>query len=289
MKRNSRRRELAVNLLGELFGSFLIAVGVYNFAVMAEFPLTGFTGISLIFYRLFGVPIGLTTILLNIPVAFLCFRLLGRTFFLRSVRCTLFSSLMVDLVAPLLPLYHGERLLAALCASVSLGLGFAVIYMQNSSTGGMDFIILSVKKLRPHLSIGRTTFLTDVGIVIVGGAVFGDADGVIYGMIITFIQATVVDKVMYGINAGKMTFIVTGDGANISRVIGETCGRGSTILRGVGGYRQDQRDVVLCACNNKQMYQVLRAVQAADEGAFMSVLESSEVHGEGFRRMGVGG
>ncbi|HAG56747.1 MAG TPA: hypothetical protein DCL14_01795, partial [Ruminococcaceae bacterium] len=73
-------------------GCILIAVGIYNFAVQAEFPMTGFSGISIILYRLLNIPIGLSTILLNIPVAILCYRLLGRKFFVSSLRCMIISS-----------------------------------------------------------------------------------------------------------------------------------------------------------------------------------------------------
>ena len=68
---------LAQQLLWEFVGSIFVAAGIYNFAVQAQFPMTGFSGISIILYRLFHIPIGLSTILLNIPVAALCYRLLG--------------------------------------------------------------------------------------------------------------------------------------------------------------------------------------------------------------------
>lgn len=129
----------------EILGSFLVAVGIYNFAICAGFPMTGFSGIAIILYRLFRLPVGMTTILLNIPVSFFCFRMLGRDFFLRSLRCMVISSVMMDVIAPLLPSYQGSRLLAALCTGVIAGLGYALIFMQGSSTGGMDFITLSVK------------------------------------------------------------------------------------------------------------------------------------------------
>ena len=111
----------------QVVGGAFIAAGIYNFAVQAGFPMTGFSGISIILYQLFGVPIGFSTILLNIPVAILCYRLLGRHFFFSSLRCMLISSLMIDYVAPLLPVYSGDRLLAALCTGVFAGLGYACL------------------------------------------------------------------------------------------------------------------------------------------------------------------
>ena len=272
----------------EMIGSILIAIGVYNFAVHAEFPMTGFSGISIILYRLWSIPIGFSTILLNIPVAILCWKLLGKGFFLRSVRCTIISSVIMDYIAPLFPMYEGSRLLAALCTGVFAGLGYSLIYMQNSSTGGADFIIMAVKALRPHMGVGRISFVIDAVIIVLGTMVFQDVDGIIYGMIVSFLLATVIDKVMYGMNAGKMALIVTDDGKKICDVIEDCCQRGSTILKAQGGYQQEEREVVMCACNNKEMYLVQQAVKEADPASFMIVLESNEVHGEGFRTIQVG-
>ena len=119
------------------------------------------------------------------------------------------SSIMIDYLASLFPVYTGSRMLAAICTGVLAGLGYAIIYMQNSSTGGTDFIIMAVKALKPYLSLGKIAFLSDVGIILIGGILFRDMDGIVYGMIINFLFAVVVDKAVYGINAGKMAMIVT--------------------------------------------------------------------------------
>ena len=169
----------------------------------------------------------------------------GKTLFFSSLRCMLISSLMIDYVAPLFPVYSGDRLLAALCTGVFAGLGYAVIYMQNSSTGGSDFIIMAVKNLKPYWSVGKISFVTDVIIILLGGFLLRDVDGIIYGMIVSFLLAIVVDKLMYGINSGKMTLVVTEHGKEICDVIDSCCGRGSTILQGQGGYRCDNKQIVI--------------------------------------------
>lgn len=290
MRKKVKSMGFVKQLFWECVGSIFVAAGIYNFAVQAGFPMTGFSGISIILYQLFGVPIGFSTILLNVPVAILCYKMLGRKFFISSIRCMVISSVIIDYVAPLFPVYEGERLLAALCTGVFAGLGYAIIYMQNSSTGGFDFIIMAVKAWKPYLSIGKIAFIFDLIIVLLGGILFRDVDGVIYGMIVSFLLAVVVDKIMYGTNAGKMTLIVTDmeHGQKICDVIDDCCKRGSTILRGQGGYQGDEKQIVMCACSNKEMYLVQRAVKEADPASFMIVLESNEVHGEGFRMVQIG-
>lgn len=283
-----KAKNFANQLAWEFIGSVFIAAGIYNFAVQAKFPMTGFSGISIILYRLLHVPIGLSTIVLNIPLAIICYRLLGKKFFVSSIRCMVLSSLMIDYVAPLFPVYTGERLLAALCTGVFGGIGYALIYSKNSSTGGSDFIIMAVKAIKPHLSLGKIAFWSDVGIILVGGILFRDIDGIIYGMVVNFIFAVAVDKLMYGINAGKLALVVTEHGPDICKIIDECCQRGTTILNAKGGYNCEDKQVVMCACSNKEMFQVQQAVKAADPASFLIVLESNEVHGEGFKMVQIG-
>ena len=137
-------KKFLTQLCFEILGSIFVAAAIYNFAVQAKFPMTGFSGISIILFQMLNIPIGLSTIVLNIPVAILCYKLLGKKFFISSLRCMVISSIFIDYIAPLFPVYEGSRLLAALCTGVIGGIGYSMIYMQNSSTGGMDFIILAV-------------------------------------------------------------------------------------------------------------------------------------------------
>lgn len=277
-------KKWSIDILIDILGGIFIALGTYNFAAAAEFPMVGVNGIALIFYQLWGLPIGRTAMLLNIPIAVFCFKVLGRRFFLRSVRTILITSFLMDYAAPLFPVYEGDRMLAAICTGILSGLGFALIYMRDSSTGGADFIILSLKALHPHLTIGKISFSMDAVIVLLGVMIVSkDIDSLIYGIIISFLLSTMVDKVMYGISAGKLTLIVTEHSREVAEKIDQATGRGATFLKAQGSYSGENKDVVMCACNNKQMYGIRSVVKEIDPDAFIIIMESNEVLGEGFK------
>ena len=277
-------KKWSIDILMDILGGILIALGTYNFAALAQFPMAGLNGIALIFYHLWGLPIGRTALLLNIPIALICFPILGRQYFLRSVRTIIITSVIMDYLAPLFPVYTGDRMLAAICTGVLSGLGYALIYMRETSTGGADFIMLSIKALKPHFSLGKITFIMDGLIVLLGTVMVSrDIDSLIYGMIITFLLSVVVDKVMYGIDAGKMTLIVTDQAQEVADMIDQVTGRGCTFLKGEGSYSKEEKAVVMCACNNKQMYSIRSSIKKIDPKAFIIIVESNEVVGEGFK------
>ncbi len=276
-------RSFVHDLFIDISGGLLVAIGIQSFAVAASFPMTGVTGISLILFRVFGTPIGTMTMLLNIPIALACYRILGRQFFIRSLKTILTFSIILDYIAPLFPVYTGERILAALCTGIFTGLGYAIAYMNNSSTGGIDFINLSIRAKKPHITLGKIAFALDATIVFIGGMIFSDIDGIIYGLIVSFLLSSVIDKLMYGIDAGKMTLIITDKGEEIAQMIYNISGRGATFLQGTGSYSMKNKSVVMCACNNKQMFLIKQAAKEVDPYAFTIIMESNEVVGEGFK------
>lgn len=283
MKPN-KLKEFLIDTIFDVLGGLLIAVGVYNFAVASGFPVAGISGIAIVFYYFFKIPIGLMTNILNIPIILICYRLLGKRFFLKSVKTMIISTFFMDVIAPMLPVYQGDLMLSCICMGVFSGFGYALIYMRDTSTGGADFAVMAIRKLRPHLSLGKIIIVMDSCIVILGGLLMnGDIDKIIYGLIASYILSAVVDKVMYGIDAGKMTLIVTEHGQEVADKIDELTQRGSTLLKGVGSYSQTEKQVVMCACNNKEMHMVQRAVKEVDKAAFLVTMESNEVRGEGFK------
>lgn len=277
-------KELTIDILVDILAGILIAAGIYNFALHANFPVAGFTGLAIVMYHLWGIPVGAGTLLLNIPVGIFCYRFLGRSFFLKSIKSMIITSAIMDYVAPLFPVYQGDRLLAALCMGVLSGAGFAIVFMRASSTGGQDFLSVAIRKLNPHVTLGIITFLLDVVTIVIGTiVVFQDIDGLIYGVMVTYLMAMVMDRILYGIDKGKMTLIVTEKGKEIAQKIDELSGRGSTILRGQGTFSGKEKDVVMCACNNKQMYSIKKVAHEVDPKAFTIIVESNEVVGEGFK------
>ena len=279
-----KAKEMVFDIGADMAGGLLIAIGVYNFAVASGFPVAGISGIAVVFYHFFGIPIGAMTNLLNIPIAIFCYRFLGKRFFLKSIKTMLISNIMLDAVAPLFPVYEGDLMLSCICMGVFSGIGFAMIYARDTSTGGADFIFMAVRKWKPHISLGKLIIVFDFAVVIVGGILMqGDINRIIYGLIATYILSVVVDKVMYGIDAGKLALIVTAHGQEVADKIDELTQRGSTLLKGVGSYTKEEKQVVMCACNNKQMHMVQKAVKEVDEEAFLVTMESSEVRGKGFK------
>lgn len=283
LRKRTDWKVLLTDLVYDLAGSILYAAGIYTFAGNAGFAPGGISGLALLLNHLSGFPVGTLTLFFNIPLVIISYRTVGRQLLLKSARTMVISSLFLDIVFPLTPMYDGNRMMAAVYSGIFLGAGMALFYVRGSSSGGIDFLALTIKKKKPHLSIGVITLLIDLIVIFLGWPVFGDVDAVLYGVASTGVSTIVIDKIMYGMGAGTLAVIITGKGKEIAANISEKVKRGTTSLPASGGYTGTKKDVLLCACSKAEAYLVRSAVEETDGEAFLMFTETSEVFGEGFK------
>lgn len=274
------------DLLHDIVGSFLYAVGISFFAENANFAPGGITGIAMIIHHY--VPflgIGFMSLIINIPVAIICYRLLGRVFFFKSVKSMLISALFLDVIVPLLGSYQDAAtnpLLAALFAGALSGIGLAIIYMPGSSTGGTDFIIMSIRKLKPHLSIGTISLAVDGIVILLGWPVFGNINAVLYGVLMTVVSTTVIDKLMYGTGTRRMLLVISDKAQEIAQAIMEETERGATLADVRGAYTGKPHQMMMCVCSKVEVFTSRRIINRIDPGAIVMLTTVDEAYGEGF-------
>ena len=283
---SEKTKDLLIDILMDALSGLCIGIALYNFAADAKFPLTGLTGIAMIFYQYWGWKIGIATIIMNIPLIIWAYKVLGKKFLLRTFKTMAIGTVMMDFVAPLVPRIEiSNLLLNAMITGVFTGLGYALVYMRNSSTGGADFIMMIIKAKQPHMSLGRIFFIVDVFIIIIDTIAYAHSfEMLCYGFVISYIGSLVVDKIMISADSGMMCMIVTNKAEAIADAIDKAVERGTTIFTAKGGYRGDERQVLMCACSDKQMFQVNRVAKKIDVDAFIVIMESKAVYGEGFKR-----
>lgn len=286
-----RGRRCYEYLLDALFctaGSLLYAVSVSYFTAPSKIAPGGVTGIATILYYTIHTPIGMMSLLLNIPLFILGMRLIGGSFMAKSLICTVLSSVFVDLTSAWmklahLPPYGGEKILAALFGGVLAGIGLALVFLRGATTGGTDIASRLLKLRYRHVSMGRMMLIIDAGIITASAIVFGDVNSALYAIICIFASSLLIDRILYGSETGRMAIIISKHNEKIANAIISDLDRGLTILRGRGYYSGKERDVILCAVRRPESARLRSIVRDCDPAAFIIMCEADEVIGEGFR------
>ena len=277
-------KNAALDLAADVAGGALYSLGIYTFAAANTFTSGGVSGLAIVINYVFSfLPIGMLTLLLNIPLAIIAWRKLGIGMVLKTIKTVAIITVLTDLVFPLIPPYTGNTLLAALFCGASMGAGIALIFMRGSSTGGTDFLTLTLKQRWPHLNIGVIAFGLDTITLLVAAVVFRNVDSILYGAVSMFVGSRVIDTLLYGVDCGVVLMIVTDKADEISSAIDTRVERGSTHIPAYGSYSKAEKTVVMVAVRKNQMGPVKRIVREVDPAAFMTAIEAAEIMGEGFK------
>ncbi|MDL2281373.1 YitT family protein [Selenomonadales bacterium OttesenSCG-928-I06] len=262
-------------------GCFILALGINLFLAPNNLLSGGVSGIAMCFYYLYKFPIGVVSIILNIPLFIAAYYFLSKEYVIVALYGLLFFSFSVDLTA-FLQNYRvvDDILLAAIYGGIVSGTGSGLIFRFNGSTGGTD-IIGSIMKKHYGLNIGMMSFSVNIFIMILAASLFGTKLAM-YTLISMFVAGTVVDKVIEGFNRKKNVMIISEFDEKIADAILSEMHRGVTMLNGVGAYTRQDKKVLLVVVTTTQVPKVRLIVEKIDPKAFMIVTTAAEVMGRGF-------
>ena len=282
MKRG-KIRELAIDTCFNILGSLAMAVGIHCFSVPADIAPGGVSGIAILVRYLSGLPVGLTTFVLNIPLLLLAWRYIGRAFTGRTLATLLISTWILDYVAaPFFPAYVGDRLLSAIFAGAFSGIGLALVFLRGSTTAGTDILSLLVSRRFPHIPIGKMLMLVDGIVLAASVAVFGNMESGLCGLVALFAQAKLIDSIVYGMDKGRTVMVMSAHSGRIAERILEEMGHGATFLEGRGAYSGKKLEVLYVVVRVAEFHQLKRIICEEDPDAFFIAAEAVKIMGEGF-------
>lgn len=270
-------------IAGVTIGVLLLALGLDMFLIPNKIAAGGVSGIATILHYLFGAPVGVAILALNIPLFAMGIYRLGLRFGFRSLYGTITLSLAVDLLAPVLPVPTDDILLASLYGGVLTGLGMGLVFRFRGTTGGTD-LAAAVLRTYTGVNIGQLLFLVDGAVVLAAGIAFRSAELAMYALITIFITAWLIDLVQEGISYAKAFLIISEHPAEIAEAILAGLDRGATAWSARGVYTGAQREVLLSVVNRAEVTRLKDIVHGVDPRAFVILADVHEVLGEGFKK-----
>lgn len=264
------------------FGCALYAFGFCWCCVPGHMTLGGLTGIAQIINAFFpDFPVGIMTLMMNVPLFVLGLKLLGRNVLFSSLYAMAVSSLMIDGINAIHSFQPLDPVLACVYGGIICGLAFGVMLQQGATTGGTELAARLVKLKMQQLPIGKLCLAIDVVIIIAYSLTFRQLTQALYGIAMMYICTTMIDKVVYGGNAAKMAYIISSRHEEITRQLLEM-DLGVTLLEGSGAYAHKTTQVVMCAFSRSYVIPVKKLVQKIGPDAFIIVCDTHEILGEGF-------
>ncbi|MCI5642775.1 MAG: YitT family protein [Peptoniphilus sp.] len=293
---NSRRISLKEWIFSKTFGRKLLSVIVCN--IILAFSIVyiikpnllisgGLTGTSILISNVTGLSLPMLIFLLNIPTSILSMFFLDRDFTFFSTLSILLLSLFASFYQKIAPDFYltKEPILACVFGGILNGTGMGIAFRNGTSTGGLD-IVAAILKKKFNITIGSV--LMGINFIIVSSlGYFFTFDKVLFTLILMFINYNVVDKMQLGVGKQKQLLIISEKNEEIAREIYKEIHRGATFINGVTSYKRKDVYILYVVCSSRQLVKVRQIIKEYDPEAFVSVSDTSEILGNGFKELSV--
>ena len=263
-------------------GAVIYALAFDWFVAPNQIAMGGVTGLAQIVNALVPVlPVGVLSILVNVPLFLAGWRLLGGRLLVSSLYAMAVSSLAIDVIAWIHTFPPMDPILATLYGGAGMGVGLGLVFSQGATTGGTDIIGKLLKLKFPWLPIGKLVMIPDMVVVILAAVVFGTVNAALYGLIQMYLLSKVMDMILYGWDTSRVAYIITDRWEETVQGLLDM-ERGVTLLQGKGAYTGAEKQVLLVAFKQREIVPIKRMLREIDPKAFFIVCDAHEILGEGF-------
>lgn len=284
------KHALLINL-----GIVMIVSGIYFFKSQNGFAIGGVSGLAIILAKLpfsqitenFAITQSMYMMAINLVLLIVGVIILGKKCGLLTIYCSLAISGLNMLFEWLFPLdgpLTEYPLLELIYAVLLVGIGCALLFKCNASSGGTDIVALILKKYT-HMNVGVALLISDILITASTFFVYYDQGGVkigLFSMLGLFAKTFVVDDLLESLNMCKAFTIVTTKPKEISDFILNEMHHSATAHEAKGVYTGEDRKIIITVCRRSEALRLKRRIKQIDPGAFMIVTKSSEILGKGF-------
>ncbi len=267
-----------------LFGLSLLALGLDLFLIPNKIAAGGISGISIILYHLFKIPVGASMLVFNTVLFAIAFKIVGKTFGGRSIFAAIILSVLVDGFHYMFDMkaFTDDLLISVIFGSLLSGMGMAIVFNSRASTGGTDIIAKIINKYSA-LEIGKSLLLIDFLIGASAGLFLKSVDVAMYSLLAILINTMFIDFFLVSVNTKKQAFIISNKPKEIAQRVIKELDRSITYLKAEGAYSGEDKKAMICVVGARQIHDLLDIVRQTDENAFVAVSNVNEVRGEGFK------
>ncbi|MFT4412653.1 YitT family protein [Fredinandcohnia humi] len=271
------------------FRIFMIIIGAGFAAAAIELFLLpnqiidgGIIGISMIVDYLTPsyITFGLLVVVFNLPFMYSGYKQIGKTFMWSSILGIVSLAIIETLLHHAKPV-EVEPILAAVFGGLLLGAGVGIVIRNGGSMDGTEILSIILTKKLPF-SVGEFVMFINIFIFAIAAFVFG-IESAMYSVLAYYIAFKTIDTVVEGLDETKAAIIVSEQFDEVSDAILHRLGRGTTKLKGRGGYTDEEKEVVYVVVTRLEVTKLKAITHEIDPNAFITIMDTHEVRGGKFK------
>ncbi|MBN1295337.1 YitT family protein [bacterium] len=266
------------------WGLALTAAGLDLFLIPNKIAAGGISGVATILYHLMDIPVGGSMLIMNIILFTIGFKILGKGFGAKTIVASIGLSVLIDGLTWVLPVKRmtEDLLIASIFGNLMTGMGMAIIFDRNASTGGTD-IIARILNRYSAMNIGRALLAIDFTVAAAAGISLNSVDVGMYSLLSVLINCYTIDAFVNVINVSRMVLIISTRTRIIAAAAMDELRRGGTFVPFEGAFTGNRGDMLMMVIRPRQTARLRELVRRIDPRAFVIVSNVNRVAGEGFK------
>lgn len=262
-----------------LLGILLYSLYASLILVPNDVGSSGILGLSIVANKLFGFQIGVVSFILNIPLMIFGFKLVGRSFILKTFIVTVVSSFLIDFFPKFIPVFNfDDKLTAALFCGVLSAASMSLLFMGRASSGGLDISAKIFKLKFKSVSLSRILLFQDF--VVYGIIAFTIGfQYVTYALILSFVRSKTFEAIQNNFSAPKQCMIVCKKDSKLIEEIKNRIVRGVTFWNVKGAYSHEDKLILYLVLQNNEILSIKNLIQEIDPKAFVSISNVESIIG----------
>ncbi len=259
-------------------GIFITACGVFFFMMPSNVSVGSATALAMILSNYIPLPVSMITLAINVILLIIGFLLIGPEFGIKTVYGAVMLPVFLRILELLFPAFRsftGDQFLDTVCYILTVGVGLAIMFSCNASSGGLDIVAKLMNKFL-HMDLGQAMSISGM-IVALLSALCYDKKTVVLSVLGTFFGGMLVDHFIFGMNIKRKVCILSPKWEELLEFILHDLKSGASLYDAIGAYDKTTRREINVIVDNQEYRMLMDHIRKVDPNAFVTVYSVNEI------------
>ena len=259
-------------------GTIIVAIAVFFFMLPSHVSVGSGAALAMVLSNFIPLSVSTITLIMNVGLLIIGFLLIGPEFGAKTVYCSILMPLVMGVFEKIFPNFQSitqDPLLDVICYILVVGVGLAILFSRNASSGGLDIV---AKIMNKYLKMDLGQAMSTSGIIVaLSSALCYDSKTVVLSLLGTYFGGMVVDHFIFGINIKRRVCVISNDLEPIVDFVLHELHSGATLNEIIGAYDRTPRMEMVTIVDKNEYKQLMDYVRKIDPKAFVTVYSVSDM------------
>ena len=259
-------------------GTEIVAAAVFFFMLPSHVSVGSGAALAMVLSNFIPLSVSTITLIMNVGLLIIGFILIGPEFGAKTVYCSILMPVIMGVFEKIFPNFQSitqDPLLDVICYILVVGIGLAILFSRNASSGGLDIV---AKIMNKYLKMDLGQAMSASGIVVaLSSALCYDSKTVVLSLLGTYFGGLVVDHFIFGINIKRRVCVISNQLEPIVNYVLHELHSGATLNEIIGAYDRTPKMEMVTIVDKNEYKKLMDYVRDIDPKAFVTVYSVSDM------------